>query len=593
MSMFGRTYYCGEISEKNEGETVVLKGWVQKRRDLGGLIFIDLRDRTGIVQVVFNPDVSKEALAIADGVRSEYVLDVQGKVVLREKGTENPKLKTGKIEIHCEKVSVLNESKTPPFMIDNNAEITEEMRLKYRYLDLRRPVMYETLKLRHKTVRAIRDFLDSEAFIEVETPILTKSTPEGARDYLVPSRVHPGEFYALPQSPQLFKQLLMVGGFDRYYQVARCFRDEDLRADRQPEFTQIDIETSFLSQEDIIDIVERMMKKVMKDVKGIDITIPFPRLTYQEAMDRFGSDKPDTRFGLELVDLSEAVKDSGFKVFADTVASGGQVKGINVKKAADKYSRKDIDGLTEFVKRYGAKGLAWVKVTDQGFNGPIAKFFDEATRSQLTSILEAETGDLLLFVADKQSVVADSLGALRLKLGKDLQLIDEKKFNFLWVTDWPLLEYDDEDGRYYAAHHPFTMPFREDIELLDTDPGKVRAQAYDIVLNGYELGGGSLRIFERDIQEKMFRALGFSEEQARSQFGFLMDAFEYGTPPHGGIALGLDRFVMILAERTNLRDTIAFPKTASASDPLTNAPSGVSQAQLDELQLSVINKEKE
>lgn len=593
MSMFGRTYYCGEISEKNEGETVVLKGWVQKRRDLGGLIFIDLRDRTGIVQVVFNPDVSKEALAIADGVRSEYVLDVQGKVVLREKGTENPKLKTGKIEIHCEKVSVLNESKTPPFMIDNNAEITEEMRLKYRYLDLRRPVMYETLKLRHKTVRAIRDFLDSEAFIEVETPILTKSTPEGARDYLVPSRVHPGEFYALPQSPQLFKQLLMVGGFDRYYQVARCFRDEDLRADRQPEFTQIDIETSFLSQEDIIDIVERMMKKVMKDVKGIDITIPFPRLTYQEAMDRFGSDKPDTRFGLELVDLSEAVKDSGFKVFADTVASGGQVKGINVKKAADKYSRKDIDGLTEFVKRYGAKGLAWVKVTDQGFNGPIAKFFDEATRSQLTSILEAETGDLLLFVADKQLVVADSLGALRLKLGKDLQLIDEKKFNFLWVTDWPLLEYDDEDGRYYAAHHPFTMPFREDIELLDTDPGKVRAQAYDIVLNGYELGGGSLRIFERDIQEKMFRALGFSEEQARSQFGFLMDAFEYGTPPHGGIALGLDRFVMILAERTNLRDTIAFPKTASASDPLTNAPSGVSQAQLDELQLSVINKEKE
>lgn len=593
MSMFGRTYYCGEISEKNEGETVVLKGWVQKRRDLGGLIFIDLRDRTGIVQIVFNPDVSKEALAIADGVRSEYVLDVEGKVVLREKGTENPKLKTGKIEIHCEKVSVLNESKTPPFMIDNNAEITEEMRLKYRYLDLRRPVMYETLKLRHKTVRAIRDFLDSEAFIEVETPILTKSTPEGARDYLVPSRVHPGEFYALPQSPQIFKQLLMVGGFDRYYQVARCFRDEDLRADRQPEFTQIDIETSFLSQEDIIDIVERMMKKVMKDVKGIDITIPFPRLTYQEAMDRFGSDKPDTRFGLELVDLSEAVKDSGFKVFADTVASGGQVKGINVKKAADKYSRKDIDGLTEFVKRYGAKGLAWVKVTDQGFNGPIAKFFDEATRSQLTSILEAETGDLLLFVADKQSVVADSLGALRLKLGKDLQLIDEKKFNFLWVTDWPLLEYDDEDGRYYAAHHPFTMPFREDIELLDTDPGKVRAQAYDIVLNGYELGGGSLRIFERDIQEKMFRALGFSEEQARSQFGFLMDAFEYGTPPHGGIALGLDRFVMILAERTNLRDTIAFPKTASASDPLTNAPSGVSQAQLDELQLSVINKEKE
>jgi len=592
MSMFGRTYYCGEISEKNEGETVVLKGWVQKRRDLGGLIFIDLRDRSGIVQVVFNPDVSKEALAIADGVRSEYVLDIKGKVVLRQKGTENPKLKTGKIEILCEKVSVLNESKTPPFIIDNSAEINEEMRLKYRYLDLRRPMMYETLKLRHKTVRAIRDFLDSEAFIEVETPILTKSTPEGARDYLVPSRVHPGEFYALPQSPQIFKQLLMVGGFDRYYQVARCFRDEDLRADRQPEFTQIDIETSFLSQEDIMDIVERMMKKVMKDVKNIDISLPLPRLTYQEAMDRFGSDKPDTRFALELVDLSETVKDSGFKVFADTVASGGQVKGINVKQASDKYSRKDIDGLTEFVKRYGAKGLAWVKVTEQGFNGPIAKFFDEAVRSQLTSLMEAEAGDLLLFVADKKSVVADSLGALRIKLGKDLKLIDEQTFNFLWVTDWPLLEYDEEDGRYYAAHHPFTMPFREDIELLETNPGKVRAQAYDIVLNGYELGGGSLRIFERDIQEKMFRALGFSAEQARSQFGFLMDAFEYGTPPHGGIALGLDRFVMILAERTNLRDTIAFPKTASASDPLTNAPSGVSKEQLDELQLSVINKEQ-
>lgn len=585
--MFGRSYYCGDISEKNEGETVVLKGWVQKRRDLGGLIFIDLRDRSGIVQVVFNPDVSKEAMETAEVIRSEYVLDVKGTVVLREKGTENPKLKTGKIEIQCEQVTILNESKTPPFIIENTTEISEEMRLKYRYLDLRRPVMYETLKLRHNTIKSIREFLDNEAFIEVETPILTKSTPEGARDYLVPSRVHPGEFYALPQSPQIFKQLLMVSGFDRYYQIARCFRDEDLRADRQPEFTQVDMETSFMSQEDIISMIERMMKKVMKDVKNMDITIPFPRLTYQEAMDRFGSDKPDTRFGLELVDASETVKNSSFKVFADTVAAGGQVKGINVKGAAEKYSRKDIDGLTEFVKRYGAKGLAWVKVVEQGFNGPIAKFFDEDAQNQLKSIFEAESGDLLLFVADKKSVVADSLGALRLKLGKELELIDDKKFNFLWVTDWPLLEYDEEDGRYYAAHHPFTMPFREDLELLETDPDKVRAQAYDIVLNGYELGGGSLRIFERDIQEKMFRALGFTDEQARSQFGFLMDAFEYGTPPHGGIALGLDRFVMLLAERTNLRDTIAFPKTASASDPLTNAPSEVSKAQLDELKLSV------
>lgn len=589
MSMFGRTYYCGEISEKNIGETVVLKGWVQKRRDLGGLIFIDLRDRTGIVQVVFNPDVSKEALAIAESIRSEYVVDIKGEVVAREKGTENAKLKTGKIEIKCEEVTVINESKTPPFMIENDAEVSEELRLKYRYLDLRRPMMFETLKLRHKTVKSIRDFLDEEAFLEVETPILTKSTPEGARDYLVPSRVYPGHFYALPQSPQIFKQLLMVSGFDRYFQVARCFRDEDLRADRQPEFTQIDMEMSFLSQEDIIRLVERMMKKVMKDVKGMDITIPFPRLTYYEAMDRFGSDKPDTRFGLELIDASETVKESNFKVFSDTVANGGQVKGINVKGSAEKYSRKDIDALTDFVKRYGAKGLAWVKVTEDGFNGPIAKFFNEADQTQLKSIFAAEAGDLLVFVADKKSVVADSLGALRLKFGKDLQLIDESKFNFLWVTDWPLLEYDEEDGRYYAAHHPFTMPFREDIELLETDPGKVRAQAYDIVLNGYELGGGSLRIFERDIQEKMFRALGFTDEQARSQFGFLMDAFEYGTPPHGGIALGLDRFVMLLADRTNLRDTIAFPKTASASDLLTNAPGEVSEAQLDELKLTVNN----
>ncbi|HWO74762.1 MAG TPA: aspartate--tRNA ligase [Bacillus sp. (in: firmicutes)] len=588
--MFGRTYFCGEVTEHMTGEEVILKGWVQKRRDLGGLIFIDLRDRTGIVQVVFNPDVSKEALEIAEKVRSEYVLDIRGKVVAREEGTINNQIKTGKIEIQALQVNIINEAKTPPFSISNHTEVSEEVRLKYRYLDIRRPEMFETLQLRHNVTKTIRHFLDENGFLEVETPILTKSTPEGARDYLVPSRVHPGEFYALPQSPQLFKQLLMVGGVERYYQIARCFRDEDLRADRQPEFTQVDIETSFLSSEDIIALMESMMKQLMKTVKGIEIESSFPRITYFEAMDRYGSDKPDTRFGLELVNVSEVVKDSDFKVFASTVASGGQVKGINVKGEAEKYSRKDIDGLTEFVSRYGAKGLAWLKVEEGELKGPISKFFDEAKQAELKQAFKAETGDLILFVADKPAVVADSLGALRLKLGKELQLIDENAFNFLWVTDWPLLEYDEEEGRYYAAHHPFTMPVREDLPLLASNPEKVRAQAYDLVLNGYELGGGSLRIFERDIQEKMFEVLGFSKEEAREQFGFLLDAFEYGTPPHGGIALGLDRLVMLLAGRSNLRDTIAFPKTASASDLLTDAPGEVSEAQLQELHLATTVK---
>ncbi|NHM30435.1 aspartate--tRNA ligase [Neobacillus terrae] len=585
--MFGRTYFCGEVTEKAIGEKVTLKGWVQKRRDLGGLIFIDLRDRTGIVQVVFNPDTSKEALAAAEKIRNEYVLDIEGTVIERAEGTINNNLKTGRIEVQAEKVSIINEAKTPPFVISDKTEASEDVRLKYRYLDFRRPVIFETLKMRHKTTKSIRDFLDSEGFLDIETPILTKSTPEGARDYLVPSRVHPGEFYALPQSPQLFKQLLMVGGVERYYQIARCFRDEDLRADRQPEFTQIDIETSFLSQEDIITMMERMMGKVMKEVKGIELDAAFPRMTYDEAMSRYGSDKPDTRFGLELVDLSESVKSSGFKVFADTVSNGGQVKAINVSGAAEKYSRKDIDALTEFVKVYGAKGLAWLKVEEDVLKGPIAKFFSEEEGQSLQAVLEAEAGDLLLFVADKKSVVADSLGALRVKLGKELGLIDQSLFNFLWVTDWPLLEYSEEDGRYYAAHHPFTMPFREDLELLDSDPGNVRAQAYDLVLNGYELGGGSLRIFERHIQEKMFSVLGFSPEEAKEQFGFLLEAFEYGTPPHGGIALGLDRLVMLLAGSSNLRDTIAFPKTASASDLLTSAPSPVSELQLKDLNLSL------
>ncbi|MDZ5712322.1 aspartate--tRNA ligase [Jeotgalibacillus haloalkalitolerans] len=585
--MFGRSFYCGEVPEAAIGEKITLKGWVQKRRDLGGLIFIDLRDRSGIVQVVFNPETSKEALETAENIRSEYVLSIEGTVQARGEGTVNPNIATGSIEIQAEAVTVLSSAKTPPFAIEDKAETAEDIRLKHRYLDLRRPVMAETFKMRHSITKSIRRFLDDEQFIEVETPMLTKSTPEGARDYLVPSRVHEGEFYALPQSPQLFKQLLMVGGFDRYYQIARCFRDEDLRADRQPEFTQIDIETSFMSQEDIMAMNEKMLYQMMKDVKGLEIQLPIPRMTYHDAMERYGSDKPDTRFAMELTDVSSIVENSGFKVFSGAVANGGQVKLINAKQAADQYSRKDIDALGEFAGRYGAKGLAWLKVTEEGFSGPIAKFFSEDEQSELSKTADAEAGDLLLFVADKKSVVADALGALRSKLGKDLNLIDESAFNFLWVTDWPLLEYDEEEGRYYAAHHPFTMPVREDLHLLETDPGAVRAQAYDIVLNGYELGGGSLRIFEREIQEKMFEILGFSKEEAIDQFGFLLEAFEYGTPPHGGIALGLDRLVMLLAGRTNLRDTIAFPKTASASCVLTNAPGEVSEAQLDELKLSL------
>jgi aspartyl-tRNA synthetase len=585
--MFGRSYFCGEVPETAIGEKVTLKGWVQKRRDLGGLIFIDLRDRTGIVQVVFHPDVSSEALKLAEKIRSEYVLDVVGTVIARQEGTINDNLSTGRIEIQAENVTIINEAKTTPFVIGDKTDVSEDVRLNYRYLDLRRPVMYETFKMRHQVTKTIRDFLDSEGFLDIETPILTKSTPEGARDYLVPSRVHPGEFYALPQSPQIFKQLLMVGGFERYYQIARCFRDEDLRADRQPEFTQIDIETSFMSQDDIIAMMETMMTQLMKNVKGLEIGAPFPRMSYTEAMNRFGSDKPDTRFGLELVDLGEFAKESSFKVFAAAVENGGQVKAINVTGSADKYSRKDIDALTEFVGVYGAKGLAWLKVEEDGLKGPIAKFFAEEDQSTLKKLLNANAGDLLLFVADKANVVADSLGALRLKLGKELNLIDQSLFNFLWITDWPLLEYDAEAGRYFAAHHPFTMPVRSDLELLNSDPSKVRAQAYDLVLNGYELGGGSLRIFERQVQEKMFEVLGFTKEEASAQFGFLLEAFEYGTPPHGGIAIGLDRLVMLLAGRTNLRDTIAFPKTASASDILMKAPSEVSNDQLKDLHLAL------
>ncbi|MBD7983067.1 aspartate--tRNA ligase [Sporosarcina sp. Sa2YVA2] len=583
-----RTDYCGELTAETIGKSVTLKGWVQKRRDLGGLIFVDLRDRSGIVQIVFNPDLSKEALETAEKIRSEYVIEVRGKVIERQDNQKNDKLATGSIEVHIDSVEIINEAKTPPFMIEEETDVNEELRLKYRYLDLRRPQLARVFKMRSDITKTVRNFLDDEGFLEVETPILTKSTPEGARDYLVPSRVHDGEFYALPQSPQLFKQMLMVSGFDRYYQIARCFRDEDLRADRQPEFTQIDMEMSFMSIEEIIELNERLMKKVMKNVKGIEIETPFKRLPYDEAMGRFGSDKPDTRFGMELQDVSELVKDSSFKVFAGAIESGGQVKAINVEGSADNFSRKDIDALGEYAARYGAKGLAWLKVDAEGVKGPIAKFFEGEAADALINALGAKAGDLLLFVADKKSVVADALGAMRLKLGKQLGMIDESKFNFLWVTDWPLFEYDEEDGRYYAAHHPFTMP--ANVEQLESDPSAVKAQAYDLVLNGYELGGGSLRIYKRDIQEKMFKALGFTEEEAREQFGFLLDAFEYGTPPHGGIAFGLDRIVMLLSGSTNLRDTIAFPKTASASCLLTEAPSTVDDAQLKELGIAVSPK---
>ncbi|SEA95031.1 aspartyl-tRNA synthetase [Thalassobacillus cyri] len=583
-------HHCGKLHESDIGSKVMLKGWMQKRRDLGGLIFIDLRDRSGIVQVVFNPEVSSEALKVAETVRNEYVLEIHGEVLGRSENTINENLETGAIEIQAEKLEILNKAKNPPFMIEEESDVAEDLRLKYRYLDLRRKPMQETFLLRHKTNQVVRNFLNDDGYLEMETPMLTKSTPEGARDYLVPSRVHPGEFYALPQSPQLFKQLLMMSGFEKYYQIARCFRDEDLRADRQPEFTQIDIETSFMSKEEIMDMTERMMGKVMKEVKGIELETPLPRMRYEEAMERFGSDKPDTRFGMELVNVSELVKDSGFKVFSGAVSTGGQVSAINVKGQADAFSRKDIDKLTEFVKGYGAKGLAWMKVDEAQWNGPIAKFFGEDELIGLGNAVEAEPGDLILFVADKVTVVQEGLGALRLKLGKQLELIDESKFNFLWVTDWPLLEYDEDAGRYFAAHHPFTMPEPDEVNLLETDPGKVHAQAYDLVLNGYELGGGSLRIYNKEMQDRMFEVLGFSKEEAKEQFGFLLDALEYGTPPHGGIALGLDRIVMLLAGRNNLRDTILFPKTASASCLLTEAPGDVSEAQLEELHLQTTAK---
>ncbi|MDW4181248.1 aspartate--tRNA ligase [Staphylococcus saprophyticus] len=586
--MSKRTTYCGLVTESLLDQEVTLKGWVHNRRDLGGLIFVDLRDREGYVQIVFNPDFSEEALKTAETVRSEYVVEVKGLVKKRDPQTVNPKIATGQVEVQVSEINIINKSETPPFAInEENQNVDENIRLKYRYLDLRRQELAQTFKMRHQTTRSIRQYLDKEGFFDIETPVLTKSTPEGARDYLVPSRVHDGEFYALPQSPQIFKQLLMISGFDKYYQIVKCFRDEDLRADRQPEFTQVDIEMSFVDQEDVMDMGEEMLQNVVKDVKHAEIPRPFPRMTYNEAMERYGSDKPDTRFEMELINVSELGEEMDFKVFKDAVNNDGQVKAIVAKGAADQYTRKDIDALTEFVNIYGAKGLAWVKVVDDGLSGPIARFFETTHIEKLQSLTNAESGDLVLFVADKPNVVAQSLGALRLKLARELDLIDESKLNFLWVTDWPLLEYDEDLKRYTAAHHPFTAPKQEDIEKLDSEPENAQANAYDVVLNGYELGGGSIRIHNGELQAKMFEVLGFTEEQAQEQFGFLLDAFKYGAPPHGGIALGLDRLVMLLTGRTNLRDTIAFPKTASATCLLTDAPSEVSENQLEELSLRI------
>ena len=581
-----RSVYCGLVTEELVGKEITLHGWVQKRRDHGGVIFIDLRDREGVMQVVFNPQHNQAAFEIADTLRPEYVIEVTGTVALRGEGLTNPNLKTGTMELEVHQVELLAKAKTPPIYIEDDKVASDELRMKYRYLDMRRKPVLENLRLRHKTTRAIREYLDTEGFIDVETPYLAKSTPEGARDYLVPSRVHEGSFYALPQSPQTFKQLLMGGGLDRYYQIVRCFRDEDLRGDRQTEFTQVDIETSFLSAEEIQEMMEGLLKKVMKDTLGVEVTTPFPRLSFAEAMSRYGNDKPDTRFALELIDVADIVKDSDLKVFSTVVENGGHVKALNLKGLADEYSRKDADSLAQFVAKYGAKGLAWLKVEEDGLKGPIAKFLVNQ-ETGLRERLDAEVGDIIFFCADKPSVVAQSLSELRLHFGRKHELIDQSKFNFLWVVDWPLLEYDEDANRYVAMHHPFTRPVNEDFNALLEDPAAAKAQAYDIVLNGYELGGGSLRIYRRDMQEAMFNVLGFTKESAQEQFGFLMDALDYGFPPHGGIALGLDRLVMLLAGEDNIREVIAFPKNGSAMDTMTQAPSPVSEQQLQELSLKI------
>lgn len=585
MGTMKRSHFCNDLSQANVGEEVTLMGWVLRRRDHGGVIFIDLRDRHGITQVVFNPELNEEVHAKAHSIRSEWVLAVKGKVAPRPDGMINSKLQTGEIEILVDDLRILNKSKTPPFPLDEDVEVSDNLRLKYRYIDMRRPQMAEALVMRHKACQAMRSYLNEQDFLEVETPMLTRSTPEGARDYLVPSRVNPGRFYALPQSPQLFKQLLMIAGMDRYYQIVRCFRDEDLRADRQPEFTQVDMELSFVDEEDIYRVAEGMIRRLFKDTKGLELTTPFARMTYQEAMGRFGNDKPDTRFGLELTNLTDIVRDCGFKVFRSIVEKGGMVKSINAKGCAT-YSRKDLDDLTNYAGNFGAKGLAWVKMKEDGeWQSPIAKFFTDEERAAMTAELQAETGDLLFFVADTPAVVHAALAELRLEIGRRQGLMADDTFNFLWVTDFPLLEYDHDQKRHTAVHHPFTAPFEEDLELLDTDPGKIRSRAYDLVLNGTEIGGGSIRIHQPDLQQKVFKALNISEEEARDKFDFLLQALELGAPPHGGIAFGLDRLMMIITGRDSIRDVIAFPKTQKASCPMTEAPAPVARKQLTELSL--------
>jgi len=587
-----RTSTCGELTKKDKGKDAVLCGWTNSRRDHGGIIFIDLRDRYGLTQIVFDPRHNKKVHSNAEHLRREDVIRVKGKVRPRGKGLENPKLKTGEIEVLIEELTILNKADTPPIEVDDRIDINEDMRLKYRYIDLRKPGMQKNLAVRHKAVKAVRDFYDKENFLEVETPMLAKSTPEGARDYLVPSRVNIGKFYALPQSPQLFKQLLMVSGCDRYFQIVKCFRDEDLRADRQPEFTQIDVEMSFIDEEDIYDIHERLMKQIWKKVLNIDLKIPFRRLTYSEAMDRYGTDKPDLRFGLELADVTDIVKSSDFKVFTDNIKAGGVVKSINVKSSP--LSRKEIDELISLVQVYDAKGLAWIKVTDNGLESSIVKFFSPKVQKELVKKLNAKQGDLLLFVSDKKHfIVNDALGNLRIHLAKKLNLIKANTYEFVWITDFPLVEYDENEQRHVAVHHPFTSPKDDDVKLLDKEPEKAKAKAYDLTLNGVEIGGGSIRIHQREVQEKIFSVLGISKKEAHEKFGFLLEAFRYGAPPHGGIAFGMDRIAAILTGNDSIREVIAFPKTKSAESLMEGSPSGVDDKQLKELniKLDIVKKD--
>lgn len=590
---YGRTDYCANFTTQDVGKKVRLMGWINKRRDFGSLVFVDLRDRSGIMQVVFDSSKMESNFDEVDQLRNEYVIAVEGEIVLRDEETVNEKLKTGLIEVSVRNLEIFSRAMTPPFYIEDDVKVGESLKLKYRYLDLRRPEMQKNLIMRHKLATTARQYLDKNGFLEIETPMLIKSTPEGARDYVVPSRLHPGEFYALPQSPQQYKQLLMVSGLDRYYQITKCFRDEDLRADRQPEFTQIDMELSFVGVDDVIAINEGLIKQVFKDILDIDVQLPLPRLTYQEAMDRFGSDKPDTRFGLELKDLSDLLQDCEFKVFAGALKNGGSVRAINAKGCEPKFARREIDSLVDYVKIYRAKGLAWISVTEEGLKSPITKFLKQEEIDAIMDRMNAEVGDILFFMADCNKVVYDSLGNLRLEIARRLNMIDENKYNLLWVVDFPLLEYDEDEKRYVAKHHPFTSPKDEDLSMLETSPEKVRAKAYDIVLNGTEIGGGSIRIHDSQVQRKMFAALGLTEEDMETKFGFLIEAFKYGAPPHGGMAYGLDRLAMILAGRDSIRDVIAFPKVQSGACLMSEAPSPISQEQLDELYIQTVEKEEE